>query len=75
MHISRPEDDLRRLLLRQNLAKRCGLRGGGGKCLEMSAQGYQTPVQAMVDLVDAKSSPSMKVQPSSAGAEWVLMPI
>jgi hypothetical protein len=73
MHISRPEDDLRRLLLRQNLAKRCGLRGGGGKCLEMSAQGYQTPVQAMVDLVDAKSSPSMKVQPSSAGAEWVLM--
>lgn len=55
-----------------NLAKIRGLRGGGQDS-EMSLSGYLTPVQEMVDLVDAKPSPSMSVQPSSAGAHWVLM--
>jgi len=39
----------------------------------MSLAGYLTPVQEMVDLVDATPSPSMSVQPSAAGANWVLM--
>lgn len=56
-----------------NLAKIRGLRGGGQESAEMSLSGYLTPVQEMVHLVDAKPSPSMSVQPSSAGAHWVLM--
>ena len=61
----------------QSSAQRRRLRGGGQP--EMTSAdaemppGYQTPVQAIVDLVDAKSSPTMMVQPSAAGAEWVLM--
>eukprot|EP00802_Teleaulax_amphioxeia_P004870 Tamp_04874.p1 GENE.Tamp_04874~~Tamp_04874.p1 ORF type:complete len:973 (-),score=164.66 Tamp_04874:223-2871(-) len=39
----------------------------------MAVEGYRTPAQAMVDLVDAKPSPSMSVQPSAAGAKWVLL--
>ena len=56
-----------------SLIKSRGLRGGG-KGVEMSAaHGYRTPVQSIVDLVDAAPSPSMMVQPSAAGANWVLM--
>ena len=61
----------------QSSSQRRRLRGGGQP--EMTSAdaemppGYQTPVQAIVDLVDAKSSPTMMVQPSAAGAEWVLM--
>lgn len=61
-----------------SLAKSRGLRGGGGQSassdpIEMASTGYETPVQEMVNLVDYKPSPSMMVQPSAAGAQWVLM--
>jgi hypothetical protein len=39
----------------------------------MAVEGYKKPPQAMVDLVDAKPSPTMSVQPSAAGAKWVLL--
>ena len=60
-----------------NLIKGRGLRGGGqhSQHVEMSgaAAAYRTPVQSIVDLVDAAPSPSMMVQPSAAGASWVLI--
>ena len=56
-------------------ARNRALRGGGQSAeqTQMAVEGYRTPAQAMVDLVDAKPSPSMSVQPSAAGAKWVLL--
>ena len=56
------------------IANARGLRGGqSSDQIQMAKEGYQTPVKDMVDLVDAKPSPSMSVQPSAAGAKWVLL--
>jgi hypothetical protein len=51
-----------------------GLRGGKQEEVQMAMMpGYKVPVQDIVHLVDATPSPTMMVQPSDAGAHWVLL--
>jgi hypothetical protein len=57
-----------------NLDNSRGLRGGKQEEVQMAMMpGYKVPSMDIVHLVDATPSPTMMVQPSEAGAHWVLL--